>query len=130
MKKLLTPLVLAVILLGGCSNDTEPQPAPTVEQTTPAPVPEPEPTFDADAAYIEVISDVYPAFDADATIRAQAISLGHEVCGAFDRGATFDQVAEVAIESFEPKVAGTIIGAAVGAYCPEHTGLINEATSA
>lgn len=53
------------------------------------------------------------------------ISLGHTICEAFDAGVSFAQVAQVTFDNgFTPESGGSLIGAAIGVYCPEHSDVV------
>jgi len=55
---------------------------------------------------------------------ATAVELAHQVCDALDRKPDMtkaDVVLVTAIhQNLAPKKAGTFVGAAIGAYCPEY----------
>lgn len=53
------------------------------------------------------------------------ILLGHTVCDALDSGMTFYEVV-VAAEPSDPMAMAGLGGAAIGAYCPEHEGALDE----
>ena len=55
------------------------------------------------------------------------IELGHDVCGAVDRGSDLADVARVFLRhgsSLTPRKAGFFVGASITAYCPEYKYLL------
>lgn len=54
----------------------------------------------------------------------QAVDLAHTICDALSSGVSLRQLAVPMLKEFTPTQAGQIMGAAVGAYCPENEGLI------
>lgn len=109
--KFLAAIVLSLALVG-CS-DTEPVSPSPIEQTIPS----------TDELYVAQLRDDNPSLS-DVSDE-QLISLGQEICSAFDRGVTFDEVAQITVDNgFSPENGGWMIGTAIGAYCPEHEGVI------
>lgn len=69
--------------------------------------------------FIDVVRDNAPAhvfFD-----DRDLIELAKAYCGALDDGITFDQLTELTLQAnVDPTLAGSVIGAGVSTYCPEH----------
>lgn len=76
-----------------------------------------------DDVYVRYIRESVPV---DPLSKDQDIvNLGNNVCYAFDAGMSFGDVAVTLLDSgFNPDNAGKIIGASVGAFCPEHKEVI------
>jgi hypothetical protein len=64
---------------------------------------------------------------------AGLIGIGHDVCNAFDNGRSVSRVAVTIMDSAEqanisaletPSGAAHLIGAAIGAYCPQYQSLV------
>ena len=73
----------------------------------------------SDLAYLAVLDDN----SITSTSEDFAIDMGYEICGAMDSGASIYDVA-VALEDYSSLSDydnGVVIGAAIGAYCPEYT---------
>ncbi|HEY5854003.1 MAG TPA: DUF732 domain-containing protein [Aldersonia sp.] len=73
----------------------------------------------SDLAYLAVLDDYAITY----TSEDFAIDMGHEICYSMDQGASIYDVA-VALEdysSLSDHDNGVVIGAAIGAYCPEYT---------
>lgn len=120
-KKLGWALGLA-ILLTGCGGGQQPvadaievQPH-TIDLETATP--EPMSTDDIYIATLDVAGIYYSTEEA-------AIAAGHAICNGFDAGLSLVQVGLTAVREggYTVDEAGTIIGVAVGAYCPEHEGV-------
>lgn len=117
------------LALTGCAGDTEPTPTVTVTHTetvTPEPVEPPEPqtqqamTDEEFAAFIRAEQPLmaeFPTFE--------IVELVTAACGAFDRGATIEEVLTVVSENSnnqsELNAIAFTIGAGVENYCPEHS---------
>lgn len=122
MKKTMIALALVVVFaLGGCGTTKVvhvTEPAPTTAQ---APTQEPLSEESKDIGYIDTLAATDPRFR-NVEVRVKAIELGHSVCEAFAAGVLFEDVYAVIVDSnFSSEQAVTIIGSAVGAYCPEET---------
>lgn len=110
--------VLAVVGLGACSNTSTPDPAPAVSHSASAPSSD-------DQAFLDTVHENAPGTEnvPDSSLE----NLGHAICGAFDQGATVQDVANTAEQNgVDAHTAGVITGAAVGVYCPEHMGDLSQ----
>ena len=57
----------------------------------------------------------------------QIIDIGKNVCVAFDSGVSFEEVGSLFLnEGMSPEDAGTIIGAAIPAFCPQHSDVVQQ----
>ena len=77
-----------------------------------------------DSIYLSVVREGAPLTRTadDETL----ISLAKSTCEFFDAGASFEDVALIAMESgVDATTAGTVIGAGTEAYCPEYSYLFN-----
>lgn len=138
-------VIVTVVALGGIGVAIDRKPvhgtgtvavAPVVQ--APASFPAPDPTTetsdpsddlpssdDSDSLYLAVLrssrySDDYMVDDTETML----IKIGHQVCSTFDAGASFRDTVEAVETGFSPGASGYLIGAAVGAYCPEYRDLI------
>lgn len=118
VKRAVPALAAATVLtlgLTGCgANAPEQTAAAPAAATTSAPT--------ADDLFLAVVRDEIPGAG------AAHIAVGKAVCEALDDGMTLDQVARTMLsaagDQFTPAQLGTLAGAGVGAYCPEHNGEI------
>ena len=112
-------LALSSCGLSSIASDSSSSPSVSVQQSagrgTDGRVP--------DDVYVRYIRESVPV---DPLAKDQDIvNLGNNVCYAFDAGMSFNDVAVTLIDSgFNAGNAGRIIGASVGAFCPEHNGAI------
>lgn len=77
-----------------------------------------------DSIYLSVVREGAPLTRTadDETL----ISLAKSTCEFFDAGASFEDVALIAMESgVDATTAGTVIGAGTEAYCPEYSHLFS-----
>ncbi len=95
---------------------------------TSTPVADPGPTAETTAAAKKPIADddIFLAVVRPESPEAGPahIDLAHNICDALDAGATMDQVGMTLLASsdyYTPEQLGTLAGAAVGTYCPEHS---------
>lgn len=114
--------ILAVLALAGCAPsepETTTDRPPAVEVDTPYNLDESA----IDELHLANVRDLAP--ELEAVPDANLIALGHAICEAFDAGASFDDVALIALGSgFSTQTGGTIIGSSVAAYCDEHLALL------
>lgn len=134
MKKIVMAVIAMVFLLStaACSGGAEQvadKPVVTVTQAAPDTVDDTLTTTpdltesQKDDVFVKVVSDKFPIFS---TARSELIALGHNVCGAFDRGVTKEKVLEIGLDNgLTPQQIGYIVGAGVQVYCPEHLDLFN-----
>lgn len=140
MRKIITALVLGLALtFSACSGETESKPAEpvtvTAEPSTPEiteVAPEPpttsappttpvEPPSSDDAIFLQVLRDGTNSWDS--VPDADVIELAQLMCGAWDNGASFEEIAQVLLDSgYSQNEAGYFIGAGTETYCPEHSG--------
>lgn len=121
-KCLILPVVAALALaVTACDPLDDTAEASHTPAPTTAPV---ENVVDPDSLFLAVIDDEIPG-------AGQAhIRVAKAACEALDDGATIEQLIVVALNSdsgLEPGQIGTLLGAGVVAYCPEHADLIPEA---
>lgn len=132
LRRLLAVLSLAAALLltaCGGAEDTERHGlvgddaaiAESVE-SVPAPAPAPPPAMPSDeelyVATLDIQGVYYSAPDA-------AVAAGRAACDSLDAGMSFYAVGMSAVGAgYSPEDAGYIVGAAIGAFCPEHEDLI------
>ena len=127
MKKFTAAFAAAItaVALSACSKDS-PESTPTVtvtsapQETVPGGPPPPPMSSDSEEEiFIDVVRgeiDYLGGSDQD------LINLGYEICESFDYGESFSDVTIVIMDNagVAPYDAGFIIGASVGAFCPEH----------
>lgn len=123
MKKIAlgSALFAVALLIGGCSSTpSSPAPEPiqqgqSLQQPVPAPAYEPPVETDEDR-FMSVIGPEFPGVP-----RSTAVNLGRAICTALDEGLSFLQVGQVGVDNgFTPEQAGTLVGASIGAFCPEY----------
>jgi hypothetical protein len=119
-------LVVACFVLGLTGCDTDEPDSPALSTTT-APTESAEPIepvdFDVDGVFIDTVRARIT--DVDDVPDEMLISLAGSICYGFDTGSTFDSLALLGItEGFSPYAIGSLIGASVAAYCPDHLDLI------
>jgi hypothetical protein len=74
-----------------------------------------------DSAYLSTL-DQYGVYYSS---ESAAVTVGYSVCNAFDDGASFGLVQRTAVRAGMTDVdAAYTIGAAIGAYCPEHADVL------
>lgn len=79
-----------------------------------------------DAAYLDTLDHYSVPYVSDQV----AIDLGHTICEAFDTGLSLETVVRTGVDSgFTASQASYLAGAAVGAYCPEYTDLMDPPSS-
>lgn len=121
MKRTIVTLAAAAALAVGLTacNTADATPVNTIGRTT-APL-ETTSAFSDDDLFLAVVRPEIPEAG------AAHIAVGKAVCEALDDGATLDEVFIAMISAgdhFTPEQLGTLAGAGVGAYCPEHNDLI------
>ncbi len=148
MRKIITLFVslLFVGSLAACNDGKSnlPTSAPSTQATTEAPQTSTEPptssvpSYDTpdvstppsddqiDQVFVSVIRQNVPSAANAPT--ATIISEGHNVCQAFDEGATFTQIVDAFARNsgFPISESAYFIGASVGAYCDEYLGDLHE----
>jgi hypothetical protein len=105
----------------GAAEETS-KPTPTVTVTA-----EPEPSIDQ--TLVDLVRKEYP--ELYGVTDAQIIELGKTACDAFDAGASAEDII-MAIPDTDPQTRlalAYVVGAGVGAYCPEYTGLFTPSTN-
>lgn len=104
---LIFPVVIAAVLLSGCSGG---QAALSKAEK--------------DKTYIETVRDKYPSSVVSDSLLLQ---LAEATCGAFDSGASQSDVVNVIRSSGRDSGVeiGFAVGAAVPIYCPQHLDKIN-----
>lgn len=109
-----TIAALAAIPLAACGTDGTPAVA-DFAATSNVVTPSPDPT-DIDAIFLQVV--------AEHGLHGQsAIDAAKATCEALNAGVTPEQVALIALDSFDGDIdkAGALLGAGVEAYCPEYS---------
>lgn len=79
-----------------------------------------------DAAFYQFVQR-HP-YSEDGNTREDWIDLAGSMCGAFDRGATYNDVATILVQEMSDMdltEAKEFVRQAVTIYCPEHTGAVN-----
>lgn len=77
-----------------------------------------------DSLYLELLRDEIP--DLNLIEDDLIISLGSEICNAFDNGMSFREMVMAGMGSeFTASEQGAMIGASIGAYCPEYEYKLN-----
>ena len=106
MKKIVAVIVL-VLSLTACGSKSKPAPAPISD----------------DQAYL---TEVHKNISVGAFSDSDLIALGHNICSAFDSGATLGDIAELGMNNNLPAYdTGFIISASILAYCPQHKILVS-----
>lgn len=129
MKRILAALTIAAgctLAATGCApveNEATASHTPAVADTTfattttPAVPPQTTKTYTVDDAYIAVLDSKGIFYSSE----ENAIALAHLACDAIDDGATLlDLMAASAESTYSLEDAGFIVGAGIGAYCPEN----------
>lgn len=107
MRKIIAGTVLAALALTGCGSDGPSQ-------------------AEMERALVEVINEEIP--ETVSVPDQDIIDLGESICDRLDAGENILSVAYSGVEAgFEPRQAGFIVGASVGALCPEHEDLVENA---
>lgn len=117
---------IALLALAGCDLDNASKSSwPITTETATAPAPEPPPERDlVERAYLDVLDSEGVYYSSPEA----AITAGHAVCGYLDEIAPIVGTDRALIEAglvavdkgYSEWHAGTIVGAAVGSWCPEH----------
>lgn len=77
-----------------------------------------------DSIYLELLRDEIP--DLNHVEDDLIINLGSEICNAFDNGMSFREMVMAGMGSeFTASEQGAMIGASIGAYCPEYEYKLN-----
>lgn len=123
MKRLLVVLLLTLALTG-CSVSSKPSDEPS-ESNSPT---SGSGGFYGDAQFADTIKDNTDYFDSGST--KDIVNLADAVCGAFDSGATLEEVGALMIdEGAPPYDAGFFVGASVSYACPEHDDKLDSGTN-
>lgn len=121
--------VVALLSLAACSTTTAtPQPTPTIDQGQslqqglPDAVPYDPPAPSNEDVFYAYISDNFPG-----TSRTDALNLGNAICSALGQGSSLLEIGNIGVNSgFTPEQAGQIVGASIGALCPEYKYLVDQ----
>lgn len=101
---------------------TQPAVPPVTPTTPPAPPSAPSTPSQADreAAFLQAVYDNVPEFR---SVPADvALDLGYAICADLDSGTPVEEVFRAGLDNgFSEQAVGFITGAAVGAFCPQHT---------
>lgn len=129
----------AVLLLGGCvAPPDDPGPAPARETVVSTPAPAPavrtpvieettNPPVDVtqfdretvDMMFLTVVHNATPI--SQGLEDAVVIDLAESICVALDSGASIEEIFMLAIEeSMDTELFGSVAGAGISAYCPQH----------
>lgn len=142
MRKIIVALVMGLALTFGataCNGDSEdksteqvtvtaeapstsvpPAPPTTSEAPLPPTTQADPPANDIDAVFLQVLREGTNSWDN--LPDADVISLAHSMCGAWDNGSTFEEIAQIFLDSgYNQTDAGYFIGAGTEAYCPEYS---------
>lgn len=117
MKKALTIVtgLMVALSMAACGSTTEPNSKETVYVDSGS-----TSQTDLDAALGDLIREETGLEGTD----AEWASAAKATCRSFDNGTTFEEMVDAQVESgFSEYNVGFIIGASVGAYCPEHADL-------
>lgn len=122
MKKItaIASATLLLVALTGCSKasqsiDQDPMPTYTA----------PEPTYSIDDIFVAAVRDEN-AYLASNYTDAELVDLGGMICKYFDDGGSMTSLAAYLVTNIEAtdeaySFMGFIIGASIGAYCPQYT---------
>ena len=121
--------VVALLSLTACASSTPaPQPQPTIDQGQslqqglPDEVPYDPPALSNEDIFYAYISDNFPG-----TSRSAALNLGNAICSALGEGTSLLEIGNIGVNSgFTPEQAGQIVGASIGALCPEYKYLVDQ----
>lgn len=121
---LLAAILGLVVLVSGCSSASTGSGSVAGVSTSVTHAPT-QPSIDyhtrAFLAAVHRGTDLVPVYGTD----KQVVRLGHTVCQALDRGATFSLLLNDALKSgLSPYDGGFVIGASVAAFCPQYKYLI------
>jgi len=113
--------------LSACGGDTTSEPSPTTVTVTAEPT-QPEsvypPESSIDEAFLGLLRDNTDSWDT--LPDTEVITLAEEMCGAWSRGGTFEEIAGIMVDSgFDPYESGFFMGAGTEFYCPEYSDLVN-----
>lgn len=119
--------VVALLSLTACSTTT-PAPQPVIDQGQslqqglPDAAPYDPPVLSDEDVFYAYISDNFPG-----VTRTQALQLGNGICIALGEGSTLLEIGNIGVNSgFTPEQAGQIVGASIGALCPEYKYLVDQ----
>lgn len=129
MKRRLALVAVALVLTGCGSSDEEPNYDSTFGQERQggsferSPEPPPDESISGQA-FVAALQSEYPG-EFGLVPDKELVSMGQSVCSAFDGGMSFAEAVEIGVSSgYSYPVSGYIIGASIGAMCPEHEGVI------
>ena len=111
-------LVLSLTACAGNSNQATSSNDATVQEQPQyqAPAPSKEDVFFA------YVSSEFPDVD-----RATAVELGYTICQALSNGRSLLEIGQTGVNSgFTPEQAGKLVGASIGALCPEYKYLVDQ----
>ncbi len=106
------------VMVTGCTDSATASFVPSPTTLPPAEHVTPKPAMSDDDLYLAVIADEFP--DAGQL----HIDVAEVVCEAFGDGLSERQVVSIMLAELDwtPVQVGSVAGAAVGVYCPEHKG--------
>lgn len=129
----LTALAAIALLTSGCeATDDAIAGNPTHDTTQPAEKPAERPVLPADDDSTADLIFLTTLDTVDSSIRITygddgLIGVAHSSCDALDAGATLMDMTNAVINAeFDVIQAGTILGAGVAAYCPEHSDVFDQ----
>lgn len=152
MKNKIAALVMAIAMAlsfaacsdGGDDSSSAPETVTVTETAEPTPEPVEPPSLDApsdtydplrppdtpeqnlsqaEVIFLDVLKENTTEFAADSD--EALLGLADEICKAWDRGVTFNEIADVMIQSgYSPTDGGFFIGAATQSFCPQHVSKI------
>jgi len=119
--------VVALLSLTACSTTT-PAPQPVIDQGqslqqgVPDAAPYDPPVLSDEDVFYAYISENFPG-----TSRSAALNLGNAICSALGEGTSLLEIGNIGVNSgFTPEQAGQIVGASIGALCPEYKYLVDQ----
>lgn len=119
MSKFLPALLMAAIFLSGCGGSNEPD---ILFSTPPSVNVEEEYLYDVDSAATPVLR---------ATSDEGLIRVGKGICGALDRGGSFEEVVSGGLRSgYEIPDLQVLIAAAIVNFCPQHEDVLDSGNNA
>lgn len=121
--------VVALLSLTACTSSTPaPQPQPTIDQGQslqqglPDSAPYEPPAPSNEDVFYAYVSSNFPGIT-----RTQALNLGNAICTSLGQGSSLLEIGAVGVNSgFTPEQSGQIVGASIGALCPEYKYLVDQ----
>ena len=124
--KFVVPFV-AFLSLAACSTTTtEPEPkidqGQSLQQGLSDEAPYQPPAQSNEDVFYAYVSGNFPGIT-----RTQALNLGNAICTSLGQGSSLLEIGAVGVNSgFTPEQSGQIVGASIGALCPEYKYLVDQ----